>query len=629
MTDIIKEVLKRVPEEKISDVAFEGANIVLYTKDKEFFLDDKNIVRQAVNQIKKRIELRPDPSICLECEAAEKKIREILGEDSGVTQVIFDPQRSIAIIEVERPGNAIGKRGENLQVIKEQTLWVPQIKRTPPIRSTLIESIRAVLYQNSEYRRKFLHQIGKRIYNGWQRQRKEEWIRITYLGAARQVGRSAILLQTPESRVLMDCGIDVSSADNPYPYLEAPEFRLEELDAVILSHAHVDHSGLIPYLFKMGYRGPVYCTLPTRDISALLQLDTIKIAVGEGKDPIYSADDVKEFVKHAICLNFEEVTDITPDVRITLYNSGHILGAAMVHLHVGNGLHNILYTADMKFSKTHLLAPATHIFPRLETLMIEATYGSQDRVLPPQTESDKAVADMINTTIKRGGKVLIPTLGSGRGQEIMVFIVRLMKEGKMKEVPMFIDGMVWDITAIHTAYPEFLNSTMRQMIFHDDENPFLAENIKRIGSQKERQQIVEEGGPCIIIATSGMLNGGPSVYFLREFADNPKNTLLFSCYQAEGTMGRRIQQGMTELSYSDKGKFSTVQLKLEISKIEVAGHASRAELMNFIKRVTPKPKRIFINHGENAAVLNMARAIHKQFRIETVSPRNLDAIRLR
>lgn len=629
MSDIVKEVLKRVPEEKISDVAFEGANIVLYTKDEPFFFDDKGIVRKAVNQIKKRIELRPDPSICLEAEAAEKKIREILGEEAGVSQVIFDPQRSIVIIEVERPGIAIGKRGENLQTIKEKTLWVPQIKRTPPIRSTLIESIRAVLYQNSEYRRKFLHQIGKRIYNGWQRQRKEEWIRITYLGAARQVGRSAILLQTPESRVLLDCGIDVSSTDNPYPYLEAPEFRLEELDAVILSHAHVDHSGFIPYLYKMGYRGPVYCTLPTRDISALLQLDTIKIAVGEGKDPIYSADDVKEFVKHTIGLNFEEVTDITPDVRITLYNSGHILGAAMVHIHVGNGLHNILYTADMKFSKTHLLAAAHHQFPRLETLMIEATYGAQDRVLPPQSESDKAVAEMINKTIKRKGKVLIPTLGSGRGQEIIVFIERLMREGKMKEVPVYIDGMVWDITAIHTAYPEFLNSTMRQMIFHDDENPFLAENIKRIGSQKERIQIIEEGEPCIIIATSGMLNGGPSVYFLRELGDNPKNTLLFSCYQAEGTMGRRIQQGLKELSYSDKGKFSTVQLKLEISKIEVAGHASRAELLNFIKRVSPRPKRIIINHGENSAVLNMARTIHKQFRIETLSPRNLDAIRLR
>lgn len=629
MTDIIKEVLKQLPEGKVSDVAFEAANIVLYTKNKSFFLDDKGMVKEVVNTIKKRIELRPDPSMCLEAEKAEKEIRKILGEESGVSQVIFDPQRSIVVIEVEKPGVAIGKKGENLQKIKEKTMWVPQFKRTPPIRSTLIESIRMVLYQNSDYRRKFLHKTGQRIYNGWQRQKKEEWVRITYLGAARQVGRSSILLQTPESRVLLDCGIDVSSTDNPYPYLEAPEFKIEELDAIVLSHSHIDHSGLIPYLFKYGYRGPVYCTLPTRDVSALLQLDTVKIAVGDGKDPLYSADDVKEFVKHAICLDYEEVTDITPDVRITLYNAGHILGSSMVHIHIGNGLHNILYSADIKFAKTHLLAPAACTFPRLETLMLESTYGAADRVLPSQKEIDTNVAEMINRTIDRGGKVLIPTLGSGRGQEIMVFVERLMREQKMKEVPIYIDGMVWDITAIHTAYPEFLNSTMRQQIFHKDENPFLNKNIKQIGSQKERKQIAEEHGPCIIIATSGMLNGGPSVFFLRELADDPKHTLLFSCYQAEGTLGRRIQQGISEFSFKESGKFETVKLNLEISKIEVAGHASRAELMNFVKKLSPKPRRILVNHGEPAAVLNVAKSIHKQFKIETLSPRNLDAIRLR
>jgi len=243
LSDIIDEIKKRLPDDMVSDVAFEAANIVLYTKSKKYFLDDQGTVREVVNAIKKRIELRPDPSICLEMEAAEKKIREILTDESGITQVIFDPQRSIVVIEVEKPGIAIGKRGENLQQIREMTLWIPQIRRSPPIRSTLIESIRAVLYQNSEYRRKFLHKTGQRIYNGWLRARKEEWIRLTYLGAARQVGRSAILLQTPESRVLLDCGIDVSSAEHPYPHLEAPEFRVDELDAIILSHSHIDHSG--------------------------------------------------------------------------------------------------------------------------------------------------------------------------------------------------------------------------------------------------------------------------------------------------------------------------------------------------------------------------------------------------
>ncbi len=523
MSDILKEIMKHLPENKISDAGFEGANIVLYTKNKEFFLDDKGIIKQIVNKIKKRIELRPDPTTCMDQEEAEKKIKKIIGKEAGLDNIIFDPQRSMVVLEVEKPGSAIGREGENLQKIKSETLWVPLIKRTPAIRSQLIENIRSVLYQNSDYRRKFLHKTGERIYNGWLRQRKEEWVRLTILGSGRQVGRSCLFLQTPESRILLDCGIDVASKDQPYPHLEAPEFDIKELDAVIISHSHVDHSGLVPYLFKYGYRGPVYSTLPTRDVSALLQLDMIKISRGEAKEPIYSSDDVKETVKHTITLDYEEVTDITPDVRITLYNAGHILGSAMIHIHIGNGLHNFVYTGDLKYAKTNLLAPAATNFPRLETLMIESTYGAREAIMGSPKEQDNILTKIVTDTVKRGGKVLLPVLGSGRAQEIIVLIERLIREGKMADIPIYIDGMVWDITAIHTAYPEFLNNTVRQQIFHKDNNPFLAENIKKVGSAKERREIIEEKGPCILLATSGMLVGGPSVEYLKQIGDNPKN----------------------------------------------------------------------------------------------------------
>ncbi|MBU0666380.1 MAG: beta-CASP ribonuclease aCPSF1 [Nanoarchaeota archaeon] len=629
MSEILKEILKNIPEGKISDASFEGANIVLYTKNKEFFLDDKGMIREIVNQIKKRIELRPDPTICMDLEKAEKKIKEIVGKEAGVDNIIFDPQRSIVILEVEKPGSAIGKDGENLRRIKSETLWVPTIKRTPPIRSQLIENIRSVLYNNSDYRRKFLHKTGERIYNGWLRGKKEEWVRITCLGGARQVGRSSILLQTPESRVLVDCGIDVASNDHPYPHLEAPEFDIQELDAVIVSHSHIDHSGLIPYLFKYGYRGPIYCTLPTRDVMALLQLDMIKIQRDEGKEPIYTSDDVKEMVKHTITLNYDEVTDITPDVRITLYNAGHILGSAMVHMHIGNGLHNFLYTGDIKYAKTNLLSPAVTNFPRLETLMIESTYGAKESVMPDSRTQDTVLGDLITDTIKRGGKVLMPVLGSGRAQEIIVLIERMIREGKMDSVPLFIDGMVWDITAIHTAYPEFLNNTVRQQIFHKDNNPFLAENIKRVGSAKERKELIEETGPCIILATSGMLVGGPSVQYLRELGDNPKNSLVFTCYQGEGSLGRRIQQGIKEISFKNGQSNEIMELKMEVQKIEITGHSDRRELMNFVARCNPRPKKVIVNHGESSRCLDLSRSIHKINRIETIAPRNLETIRLR
>ena len=362
---------------------------------------------------------------------------------------------------------------------------------------------------------------------------------------------------------------------------------------------------------------------------ALLQLDLVKIQRGDGKEPIFTSEEIKEMVKHTICLDYEEVTDITPDVRITLYNAGHILGSAMIHLHIGNGLHNLLYTGDLKYAKTNLLSPATTNFPRLETLIIEGTYGGKENVLPPVKEQDQVLADMITTTIQRKGKLLIPVLGSGRAQEIIVLIERLIREGKMENVPVYIDGLVWDITAIHTAYPEFLNSTVRQQIFHKDNNPFLADNIKRVGSTKERKEVMEEVGPCVILATSGMLVGGPSVQYLRELGDNPKNSLIFSCYQGEGSLGRRIQQGLREINFQEGQKIETISLKMDVLKIEITGHSDRKELMNFVHRVNPKPKKIIVNHGESSRVLDLTRSLHKLNRIETVAPRNLETIRIK
>ncbi len=630
MGDIIKEILKNLPENRISDVNFEGANIVLYTKDKDFFFNNSGVIKKIVDDIKKRVELRPDPSITMDTEEAEKVIRSIIPEEAGIDQVIFDTHRSRVIIEADKPGLAIGKQGAILRDIRTQTLWVPLIRRKPAIRSKLIENIRAVLYQNSDYRRKFLDKVGHRIYDGWRREKKNQWIRLAYLGSGRQVGRSCIFLQTPESRVLLDCGINVADNAKPYPYLDAPEFKIEDLDAVILSHAHIDHCGFIPYLFKYGYRGPVYCTEPSRDIAALLLLDYIKIQRADGQEPIFTAEEIKEMVKHTITLEYDEVSDVTPDVRITMYNAGHILGSAMVHLHVGNGLHNILYSGDQKYGKTLLLEPAVTMFPRLETLMLEATYGGKENIMPHRQETDEELMTIIKETTERGGKVLIPTLGVGRAQEVMLAVEAMVREGKMSPIPVFIDGMVWDVTAIHTAYPEYLNNFVRKLIFHKDQNPFLHEIFKRVGSQKERMDVIEETGPCVIIATSGMLTGGPSVEYLKHLCDNPKNAIGFVNYQGEGSMGRRIQQGEREFTFSDGGKHEMLQIKMQVHTVDgFSGHSSRNQLMNFVAKCEPRPKKVIINHGENSRCLDLASSIHKGFRIETVAPRNLETVRVK
>ncbi len=628
--EIIKEIIKSLPTSSISDTAFEGANIVLYTKDREYFLDNRGTIKTAVDAVKKRIELRADPNILLDEEKAKELIIKMFDKEAGVGHIFFEKARSVVTIEAEKPGTAIGKQGSVLKEIKEKTMWTPSIRRATVIKSQIIDDIKSLLYANSEERRKFLDRVGHRIYDGWMRGRANEWVRLTYLGAAREIGRSGILLQTPESRILLDCGINVAGiGSDQYPYLEAPEFDIKELDAVIITHAHTDHIGLVPFLYKMGYDGPVYCTPPTRDIGALAQIDTVKIAKGEGKEPPYDMDDIKRAVKNTIVLDYEEVSDITPDIRLTFYNAGHVLGSCMIHLNIGNGLHNLLYTGDINFGGSQLLDPPSTRFPRLETMMIESTYGGKMSVREPEKEADEKLAELIKTTVAKGGKILMPVLGTGRAQEVVVLVDRLIRNNEMTAIPVYMDGMVWEITAIHTAYPEYLNAGMRKKLMNNDTNPFLNPMFKRVGSSKERKDIIDNEGPCVIIATSGMLNGGASVEYFKGLAENPNNLIVFSSYLGPNTLGRRVFAGERDIAFAAGQRQEMLHVKMEVAKIAISGHADRNGLMNFISRCDPHPKKILINHGEPAACLDFASSVHKQFRIETMAPKNLEAIRLR
>ena len=626
--DILKSIKERLHGD-VTEATFEGANIVLYTSNEKFFKEGEGKIKEIVSEIKKRIELRADQKILPDKEEAEKKIREIVPEDAEITELLFDSYRSIVLIEAKKPGMVIGKQGSILEEIRTTTLWTPQIQRSPAIKSKITESVREVLFANNNYRRRFLNSIGKKIYEEWNPERADVWVRLTFLGGARQVGRSCILLQTPNSKVLLDCGIDVASqGSNKFPFFNVPEFDISQLDAVIISHAHLDHVGLLPYLYKMGYKGPVYMTTPSRDISALLALDFIGVAYKQASAPLFSSTDIKEMVKHSICLNYNEVTDVTPDVRLTFYNSGHVLGGAMVHLNIGNGAHNLLYTGDYKYSKTRLLDPAIAVFPRVETVITESTYGSRNDTLPPRAESEEAFIKAVNKTIERGGKVLIPELGLGRAQESMLVIEDAIKAGKMKKVPVYIDGMIWDINAIHTAYPDFLSSKLKSEIFQD-KNPFTSNLFSRVGSPQERKEVVE-GGPCIVLATSGMLVGGASVEYFKEFAGNEKNAIIFVCYQGIGSLGRQVQDGIKETRMMVDGREERVEINFEINTLPgFTAHAGRNEIMSFFNNMKPRPKRIIINHGEISKSLDLASALYKLNRIETNVPRTLETVRLK
>ena len=628
MADILKDIQKELPK-VISSANFEGANIVLYTDEIDFLVNNDGKIRELVGKFKKRIELRADSKLLKTEEETERIIREIVPKESELTSILFDPQRSIVVIEAKRPGLVIGKSGGLLKEIKEQTLWIPQIQRSPAIQSKITENIRNVLYQNNNARKRFLNSVGKKIYKEWNPEKMEGWIRVTMLGGGRQVGRSCILLQTQTTKVLMDCGINpAAKGKDRFPYLDISEFKISELDAIILSHAHLDHSGLIPYLFKMGYRGPIYMTAPTRDLAALLALDFIGVAYKQAAAPLFSSVDVKEMVKHTICLDYNEVTDIAPDIRITFYNAGHALGSAETHINIGNGAHNLVYSADIKYLRTRLLEKANSHFPRVETMILEATYGGKNNILPSRRESEEALIKEIKVAIDRGGKVLIPELGLGRAQETMLILDEAMKTNKMPKVPIYIDGMIWDINGIHTAYPDFLNSQVRRDIFQD-KNPFVSDTFKRVGSPGERKEVIE-GGPCVVLATSGMLIGGASVEYFRHFASNPDNKLCFVCYQGAGSLGKQVQDGAKHVKMNIEGKEEIINVNFDVTTIDgLSAHAGRNELLNYANQTQPRASKIILNHGEQSRCLDLASSIYKLHHIETNVPKNMETIRLK
>jgi len=629
MSDILKDIQAELPKGTITSANFEAANIVLYTEDMDFFRDNNGKIKELVNKFKKRIELRADEKLLKSEEDTKKIIKETIPEEAEITEILFDAQRSIVVIEAKKPGLVIGKEGSILREIKEKSLWIPEVQRSPAIKSKITENIRAVLYQNNNSRKKFLNQVGKKIYKEWNPEKVEEWIRITILGGGRQVGRSCLLLSTPQTKVLLDCGINVAGrGKEKFPYLDVSEFKINELDAIILSHAHLDHSGLIPYLVKMGYAGPIYMTAPTRDISALLALDFIGVAYKQAAAPLFSSTDIKEMVKHTICLDYNEVTDIAPDMRITFYNAGHALGSALTHINVGNGAHNLVYTGDFKFDRTRLLDRAISNFPRIETMIIESTYGGKNNILPSRKEAEDQLINTIKETIDKKGKVLIPELGLGRAQETMLILEEAMRQDLLPKIPIYIDGMIWDINGIHTAYPDFLNSNVRREVFADN-NPFVSDVFQRVGSSQERKLVVE-GGPCVVLATSGMLQGGASVEYFRHFAQSKNNKICFVCYQGIGSLGEQIQKGTKMITMNVEGNDENIEVNLDVVTIDgMTAHAGRKELLEFANRCQPRPNRIIINHGEQSRCLDLASSIYKLHHIETNVPRNLETIRFR
>src|SRR3989344_5736635 len=424
VVDFLKQIKETIQaalpaETQITSIEMEGPEVAIYTRNPKAFFENEGYVAKIAFDLKKRINIRTDKSLLLEEEKARALLEQIVPKEAIVKQLYFSPAFSEVTIEAIKPGLVIGKGGETSKKIILETGWTPNIIRSATAPSKILKGIRGYLNKYSDERKKILKEIAKDIYR--ELPKGKNWVRFHALGAFREVGRSCMLVETPNTKVILDCGVNVANKEEPYPYLEALNFPLSELDAVIISHAHLDHCGFLPYLFKVGYKGPVYCTKPTRDLMTLLQFDMIDVLIKEGKEPPYSERDIKEMAKYCITRDFREVTDIAPDMRLTFHNSAHILGSASIHLHIGDGDHNLVYSGDLKYGFTRLFDNADQRFPRLETLIIESTYGGSQDNYQKRNEAEDTLINMIKETVQLGGNVLIPVFCVGRAQEIMLF----------------------------------------------------------------------------------------------------------------------------------------------------------------------------------------------------------------
>jgi KH/beta-lactamase-domain protein len=623
-------ILQSIPKEAdVTKIDYEGPRIAIYTRKPRYLMEHNEVISNMVNVIKKRIVVRTEESIRKSEEEARQILIQSMPKDADLRGTFFDTAIGEITLEVKRPWLLYNTETFNMADVVEKTGWRLRIRKATANQSQTIQTINYNLKISSSERSKHLKQVGEEIFRP--KLSEEAEVSLLTLGGFSQVGRSCMLLTTHESKILIDCGVNpgTRNAQEAYPRLDWTNITLDELDAIVISHAHLDHTGFLPVLFKYGFKGPVYCSEPTLPMMNLIQLDAIKVAAAQGRVPLYSERDVKQVMKQTITLPYGTVTDISPDIKLVLSNAGHILGSASCHFHIGNGDHNFVYTGDLKYGKTMLLESASWNFPRVETLLIESTYGAKEDIQPTREEVEAAFIKSVNETLRNGGKVLIPIPAVGRAQELMMVIDQYMKSGQIVESPVFMEGMIQEATSIHEAYPEYLARELRQKILETDDNPFDSEYFTNIEHADAREEPLREG-PCIIIATSGMLEGGPVLEYFKNIAPVQKNKILFVSYQVNGTLGRRVLDGSRQVSVVGKeGKIEVININCSTEKLDgFSGHSDYNQLMSYVHKLRPKLRRVIVNHGERRKCENLSASIHRMFRIATVCPQVQEGIRL-
>ncbi len=420
--------------------------------------------------------------------------------------------------------------------------------------------------------------------------------KITFLGGAGTVTGSKILIEVGNKRVLVDCGLFQGLKE--LRLMNRADFPIdpESIDAIILTHAHLDHCGYIPLLVKKGFKGTIHCTYPTAELTEIILKDSAKIQEEDAEranshhyskhdkaEPLYTVQDVFAslplFEGHAL----SEWVIVNEYIKFEFLNSGHILGGAFVNMII-NG-RKVVFSGDIGRLDPMLLYPPK-VMKEADYIVLESTYGDRNHEIENVKEE---LLDVVNDAHLRGGILMIPTFAVERTQEIIYLLHHLNQEGKLPKMPIYLDSpMGINASNVYGRYPDWQRIAEYEL-------SQMFQDVIFINDVEQSKAMVADKRPKIILAGSGMIEGGRILHYLNTHIDNPQDTLLFVGYQGEGTRGRAIREGATEIKFF--GEFRRVRCNIR-SIDSLSAHADRNEMITWLKHFKDAPKAIFLNHGE-------------------------------
>ncbi len=408
-------------------------------------------------------------------------------------------------------------------------------------------------------------------------------MKITFFGAANEVGRSCIMIESEGAKILLDVGVKLGKVVE-FPLITDQE--LKTVDGIVVSHAHLDHSGYLAHVYSAGYNGFTYTTKPTFELTNVLVSDYMRISNPDN----VTKDGLAKMQRHSKLVGYHEEFKIK-DLTLRLLPAGHILGSALTH--VSDSKHSLLYTGDLNLRSTKLLEAAQTENLSADTLITESTYGGVNDSFQSEKKVIDTMVASIKDTINQGGKVVIPSFGVGRAQEVLLVLDDYMKSGLLPRIKIYMDGMIGKAMRIHRHNVIYCRDELQKRILMNDDDPFKSVNFHNVTTRQQRSKIMDGDESALIVTTSGMLTGGPVLKYLEHMAKRPENKMIIVGYQAEGTLGKEIAEGAKTVMVEGR----KVDINMKVEKYKLSAHADRQQLLSFAGRVKGLEK-IFIVHGE-------------------------------